>query len=836
MRKIDSNKLANSQIFISLVIMKKTLLILMCLLVGFAYGQTTKVTGTVTEDTGEPIPFASVFFKGSKIGTEADFEGKFTLESYYATDSLVARASGFEQQTLAVKLDREQEINFVLLPETQLTEEVIVRAPSEKPSTILHKRIVRHKHINNKAKLEAYEYENYSKVQLDLNNIGDKFSENVIVKNLSLVMDYLDTMEGGQILPLILSETISDYYYKKNPRKKKEVITATRITGVENLELNQFLGDMYQDINVYENYIGIFDKSFISPISNIAMSFYKFYLEDSTYIDNQWCYLMSFTPKRSGDLTFEGEMWIHDTTYAVKSWSAKVNNEANINYVNGFYLEQKFDQVEHEVWMLTVDKLIVDLKITRGSKLLGFYGRKLNTKKNFRINQPHPEDFYKSNDNVELAEGAKSRSEAYWAENRHIPLNKQEVGIDIMIDSLNEVRLFKFFKNLTYLATTGFYPVGYVEIGDITSLLSFNRVEGFRNQLKLRTSNDFSRVIELSGRVAYGYGDKKFKYGGATRINISPKKRGLLHLFYDYDITQLGLGENAEDIDAAVGSLLRTKPLTMLTSVEKFGASLEKDLGKSWIITAAANWRELGALGDIHFRVPLGSVGYSSIDKIRTFETSLKLRWALNEEFISGAFDRISVGSRLPIISLQGTFGIKGVLNSDYEYQKVELKIKHNPRLGIFGTMNYEVYGGMYFGQAAYPFLKIHEGSQTYWFQNTAHNRMDYFEFISDRYVGAVVEHHFNGLILDLLPFNKFLKWRLVASAKSVWGEISKKQQEVMVLPESTRTFGNTPYIESAIGIENILKVIRIDAVWRMTHLDDGMPPVGVRAKLSVRF
>src|SRR5690606_19111754 len=206
------------------------------------------------------------------------------------------------------------------------------------------------------------------------------------------------------------------------------------------------------------------------------------------------------------------------------------------------------------------------------------------------------------------------------------------------------------------------------------------------------------------------------------------------------------------------------------------GANIEKDWGKSFIVTAGAKWENLAALGATQFRVPTSSVSYTEINDISTFETSVKIRYAKNEEFISGTFDRISMGSKYPAISLEGVLGIKGILGSDYEYQKLELKISHSPKLGVFGKLYYEIYGGIYFGEAAYPFLKIHEGSQTYWFQSTAHNKMDYFEFISDRYVGFLAEQHFNGLFFDRVPLVRKLKWRLVASAKSVFGDISDKQ------------------------------------------------------------
>ncbi|MDX1652991.1 MAG: DUF5686 family protein [Brumimicrobium sp.] len=812
--------------------------ILILLLVGtYSFAQRTAVSGRVIENTtGEPIPFASVFFQDSKIGTQTDLDGNYSLESYYATDSLVVRASGFASETVKVVKDQAQIINFRLDPLTQEIDEVTIVAPDKTPSTILHERVVRNKPINNKEKLGAYEYESYNKIQLDLNNLTDKFEERKIVKSLDVVMNYLDTLDGGTYLPLLLTESVSDFYYRTHPTKKKEVVKASRISGIQNVEVNQFLGEMYQDINVYENYIGIFDKSFISPISNFAMSFYKFYMEDSAFIDNQWCYKLRFIPKRKGDLTFTGEMWIHDTTYAVKQWTADVSGDANINYVNGFYLEQEFDQVQDEVWMLTLDRLIVDLKVTKNSKVLGFYGRKLTSRKNFVINTPYEPDFYQASENVVVLDSADQRSEEYWEKHRHYPLNLQEKNIEVMIDSLNQVPLFNAFKTLTYLATTGFYQIGKIEIGNLKSLMSYNRIEGYRNQIQLRTSNDFSRRIEFFGKLAYGYGDEVFKYGGAIRYNVTPKKRGMLRMFYDYDLTQLGLGENAVEIDAALGAFFRTKPLDQLTFVEKYGFTFEKDLGKNFILSTGSQWKELESMGSANYRIPDGPNSFNTIRKIATFETFFKVRYAKNEEFLSGAFDRLSLGSKYPIISLTGTLGIKGVLESDYEYQKLELDIEHSPRLGILGKLNYSIYGGYVFGTAAYPFLKVHEGSQTYWFQSQAHNRIDFFEFISDKYVGVQLEHHFNGLFFDRIPLVRKLKWRLVASARSVYGDISDRQLETMLLPDVTRSFGNTPYVESSIGIENIFKVLRFDLVWRMTHLTPEISPLSIRGKFEIRF
>lgn len=815
--------------------MKWTLSILLFICF-YSTAQKTDVSGKIVDGvTDQPITYAKVHFKNSKIGTLTDTNGYYELNSYYATDTLVVQSFGYKTKKIAVVRDQSQVINFRMESETQALSMVTIHGPKEPPSITLLKNVIRNKPVNNKEKLTAYQYESYNKIQFDLNNIKDKFKESKLVQNLDVLMHYLDTVNGTTYLPLMLTESLSDFYYRRNPTKKKEVIKASRITGIDNLKVNRFLGDMYQDINVYDNYIKIFDKSFISPIANFSQAYYHYYLKDSMFIGNKWCYLLEFKPKRSGNLTFKGKMWVNDTTYAVKKWQASVPKTVNINYVNGFFLQQKFDEIESGVWMLSKDVLLVDLKVLKKAKAIGFLGRKVTTRNHFIVNTPHPPSFYDTKDKVKIEDSAKIRTPEYWVKHRHIPLSEEEANIDVMLDSLNQEPLFKTLKNVTFLLTTGFYPLGKVELGNLWNVISFNPVEGFRNQLELETSNDFSRRIELWGKIAYGYRDQRFKYGGQLRFNVTPKKRGMLTLLYDKDVHQLGLGSNPTSIDFGLASLVRTKPIRELTMVEKYEAKFSKDVGKSWNFTVDGRWQNLERLGDSKFRVPTPN-GFDNIHNFQTFETSLQVRFAKNETYLAGAFNRVSLGSKYPILTLKGTVGIKGVFGSEYEYQKLEFSLEHTPSLGILGKMKYKIFAGMYFGNAPYPLLKIHNGSQTYWLRSDAFNMMDYYEFISDEWVGAQVEHHFNGLFLDRIPLLKKLDWRIVVSGRAVWGTISDRQKQVMLLPDNTKSFGNIPYVESTVGIENIFKLFRVDLVWRMTHQIPGESPLGIRAKFQIRF
>jgi len=799
--------------------------------------QQTTVKGKVIDGlTGESLPFAKVRFLNSKIGAISDLVGNFYLQTYYATDSLQFSFTGYLTQTKKVKKDQENTFEIKLQILTSDLAEVIVKAPDELPSTRLHKLVIANKPINNKEKLDAYEYELYNKIQLDLNNIGDKFTENGIVKRLDVIMNYLDsTDEGKTYLPVILTESISNFYFKNKPKLKKEVVKATRITGIESLQVNQFLGDMYLDINVYDNIYDLFYKSFISPVAPYARNYYRFYLEDSTFIDRNWCYKLRFEPKRSGDLTFEGEIWIHDTTYAIKRISASISPGANLNYITDFYFEQEFEQVEKEVWMMVEEKLIADIRLTQDSKLYGLFGRKYSSRKNITINHKREEAFYKSDNTVEFLDSAKLRSDSYWEENRHVKLSEQEGNIIEMVDSLTQTRFFKVMKNLTYLASTGYVLLGKLELGSIYSLVASNPVENLRVGLALRTSNNFSKRIELGGKVAYGFGDEKFKYMGKIRYNITPKKRGMLTGFYSYDIEQIGQSASALSMGNTFTTVLNTAPFDKLTFVTKAGLNLEKDIKKDFILFTGAEWKSFTPLGLANYQ-RVQSFDTLSISNIKTTEFTARIRWAKNEEFLSGYFDRSNVTCMNPILSFQTIVGVKGILGSQYNYQKFEFQFEHYRQLGVFGRMFYGFTVGYINGKTAYPFLKVHEGNQSLYLMTSAFNKLNFLELISDKYVSGFIQNQWEGLFFDRIPLIKKLKLRLVTTAKIVIGEVSARHQTEMLMPNFVKKFNNIPYAETSVGIENILKFGRVDLVWRMTHLDPGANPLGIRAKLVFNF
>jgi hypothetical protein len=406
-----------------------------------------------------------------------------------------------------------------------------------------------------------------------------------------------------------------------------------------------------------------------------------------------------------------------------------------------------------------------------------------------------------------------------------------------MVDSLNALPFFKTLRNLTYLASTGYFSINKIEIGNAFNLISFNPVENFRLGLALRTSNKFSRRLELGGRLAYGFGDERFKYGASIRYNITPKKRGMLTAYYNYDIEQIGQSPTAASIGSTFGTLFRTGPLDKLTFVKKVGINLEKDIKKDLILYGGFEWKEFTALGQANYiRLNPITSQYDTINTIRTSEFIARIRWTKDEEFISGDFKRVSLRSKYPILSLQGIFGVKGLFGGNYNYQKIEFQMEHNRPIGYLGRIRYGATAGYIFGTAAYPFLKVHEGNQSYWLLTSTFNKLNFFEFISDKYVGAFVENHWEGLLFDRIPLIKKLKWRLVTTGRITYGSISSRHNVEMQLPEFTKKFGAIPYAELSVGIENIFKLARIDLVYRVTHLTPDISPIGIRARWAINL
>jgi hypothetical protein len=427
------------------------LLIAMATMPCMTYGQSTTITGKVTDAlTNEAIPFATVIFKGSTTGTNTDFDGNFRLSSTSPTDSILCTIIGYKPVVMRVRKGETQTINIVLSTNQIEFQEVIIR-PGENPALQIIRNIIEHKPDNDPSKLTSYQFEVYNKLEFDITNINDKLKNNKLLKPFNFIWDNIDSSETNSkpFLPFFISESLSDIYFKSNPKDKREIIKASKISGLENATVTQFLGDMYQKVDIYGNFIDLFGKSFVSPTSNIGTLYYKYYLIDSTFIDSKWCYKIKFRPRRPEDLTFLGELWVNDTTWAIKKIDMRISAKANINWVEDMAIVQEYTYFNNQQWMLSKDKLVVDFAAK--DEGTGFIGRKTTSYRDFHINEQQIDSIFKNRDNIIVKKDAGEKSTSFWDSSRHDSLSNRELQIYHMVDTIKTLPVLKIINETSLI-------------------------------------------------------------------------------------------------------------------------------------------------------------------------------------------------------------------------------------------------------------------------------------------------------------------------------------------------------------------------------------------------
>jgi len=798
------------------------------------FGQKTVVKGRIIDaSTKEILPYVNISFLNTSVGTITEDNGTYYLETSISSDSIQVSYVGYESQILKVKKHRVQELNIDLVPTEMNLNEITILA-GENPAHPIFRNILKNKRANNPEKLEHFNCEVYNKLQVDLNNVTEKFKNRKAFKKFQFVFELEDSSEvmGKTYLPVFLTENYSNYYYQKRPKRKKEITIASRISGIENKSYVEFTGQMYIDINLYDNYVNVFGQQFVSPFSNTGMLVYKYFLEDSTYINNKWCYNITFKPKRKQEKTFHGDFWVHDTTFAIKKINARISKDANLNYVKDLIIEQEYTSFGDTVWFKTKDEMFADINLA--DKSIGFFGRKQTIYKNLDFTEQSA-DFFSSTQVEEaiVVDTFSINKTAQWNDLRPERLTEEQEQIYDMVDSVKNVPLFRTVTDLIYMLAYGYYLYKDFEFGPYFKTYSFNPIEGSRFRIGGRTSNEFSKRIMLYGHIAYGTKDEEFKYGLGALYMFKKNPRLALDLFYENDLYLLGQSVNAFSEDNILASVLSIRPNDNLLPLERYRITIEKE----WFTGFSTDLRLFHAIVLPSEKIPFRNESLNqSWERLKTSEISLNTRFAYNEKVVRGEFERVSLGSIYPIIDLELTAGLKDVLQSDFEYYRIRVNVSDRIDIKPFGYFRYKIGAGKIFGKIPFPLLVLHEGNETYAMDIHAYNLMNYYEFASDFYQSAYVEHHFQGLFFNKIPLFRKLKWREILYAKLLMGTITEENKAIWDFPETLGEL-TTPYVEAGVGIENIFKIIRIDAIWRLSNLNKpDIQTFGIRAKLQLIF
>jgi hypothetical protein len=788
----------------------------------------TKVSGIVYDDNNLPMPFASVAFKGTTIGMITNENGKFYLESENNNLILVVSFIGYKPQEKKLTVGGSYDLKFTLEPDNLIEAIQIVSGKQSKknnPAIDILRKIWERKRKNGLYMFDQYKIDKYEKIQFDLNNIDSTYTQSKVFKGMEFIFEHVDTsrITGKTYLPFFISESTSEIYGDNVMDKKKEVMTAYRNSGFDgNENVMAFVKNLYKEYNIYDNFINLFDKSFHSPISRYGIDTYNYVLADSAYIGNKWCYNIIYYPRRKGELTFKGDFWVNDSTFAIKKINMAVTKSANINWIKDVYIEQEFDVLNDSVFLLSRDYFMSDFALNKKDESKGVYGKRTSIYQNHVFNQVQPQNFYREKVNT-YDESIYLKDDNYWVDNRMESLSRDERGVYQMLDTLQNVRRFKQMYNLVSIIGSGYVKQGDFEYGPILSTLGYNEVEGLRVRAGGRTFFSRNDMWRLEGYTAYGFKDNQVKYGISGKWLFNQKNRMIISGGNRRDVEQIGANlTSTNDIlgrDFASSAIFSSGDTSKLTSVNLTTVMLEIEPLKNLKFKTGFNYRTLETASPT-FSLDYYDASGNVQNKTTQSEVNFIIDYSPNKKNVGYGVER-RVVDRLNYGQVFATYskGIKGVLNSDFEYDKIQLYYKQPITIGLVGKTYVTTEIGKTFGDVPLGLLSVIPGNQSYFSIPRNFDLVNYYEFITDRYATLNVDHHFNGKIFSRIPWFRDLNWRETAGFKLAIGDISDANKAINASGISYRA-PTKPYWEYNVGIENILKVMRLEFTWRGSYRD----------------
>ena len=818
-------------------IMKKFLLfIFFTFSVVVSYSQ-TKVSGKVFDENDEPVAYANVLFKGSVQGTITDENGKFYLESSKSWPTLVISFIGYETVELALTKKVTYEIKVTLKEEANRLDEIVIATGKQpkknNPAIDILRKIWERRRKNGLKQFKQYQYNEYQKVEFDLNTIDSVLMKKRLFRGMEFVFNNVDTsrVTGKTYLPIFLNESVSHVYGDNILKKEKVELKGNKNSGFSNNQaIIDFIDDLYNEYDIYDNYIKFFYKSFVSPLSRTGISNYNYVLADSTFIDNKWCYNIIYYPRRKNELTFKGDFWVNDTTFAVKEINMQASKNANINWVKDIYIEQEFDILNDSVFLLKRDYFMSDFVLNKKEKSRGVYGKRTTLYNNYVFDKPLDPKFYSKKDYNQDAT-VYNQPDSFWEANRLEALNEDEKGVYKMLDTLKTVKKFKRLYTIAATLSSGYYEFKDLnfDYGPIFSTYGFNEVEGDRIRVGGRTYFGYDDPWRIEGYTAYGFRDKKFKYGIQGKVLLNRKNRLILSAGNKRDVEQIGasLTTSIDLLGRSDGSssVVGTGVNDRLTNVNVSMLSLQAEPFTNFVVSVAGLHRSLQSASptfSLDYNDPNALNGISS--EINQFEAILSASFFPGREVSGFGVERRTNTDRLRSIFLQISKGSKSLFNSDFDYTKVQLAYVQPWLIGGFGRTWTSLEAGKTFGEVPLGLLSIVPGNQTYFAFFNTFTQLDFYEFVTDTYASFHFEHNFNGRLFSRIPLIRKLNLRAIIGFRTAWGQLSDKNMLLNTTNNPAQIMlqapNKNPYYEYSIGIGNIFTILRVDFNFRGNYLD----------------
>jgi hypothetical protein len=831
-------------------------LLLLYILIAFAFSAKAQLNIEIVDDDGYAIPFANATYRGHHISASSDIQGKLTIERHEGWQ-LTISSVGFKEQTLKVNSKTPSNLKFVLREDSKTLNEVVITERKGKysrknnPAVELMKRVIAAKKKTDLANKDFYQFNKYQKLTLALNDLTKERIDSAAIFKQQFVKDQVELCEYNDklILPIIVNETVTQKVYRKSPKSEKSIILGENKGGVNQLIetgdiLNVIMKDVFTDVDIYDDQIRLLQYPFTSPIGKDAINFYRFYIEDTIYVDKDLCYHLQFIPNNQRDFGFRGEIYvIADSTLQVKKCSMTIPKSSTVNFVENMRIDQAYEQQPSGEWVLTQDDMIVELKVASWIQKLICIRATKNSDYSF---EPIANKLFKGKAAERKEANAQMRDDAFWGQYRTVNLTKSEAQMNSFITNLQNIKGFGWFIFGFKAIVENFVETkqgkSKVDIGPINAMLTSNFIDGLRTRVSAQTTANLNPHWFLVGYYAHGWKSKQNYYSGTLIYSFNKKD----YLPREFPKRTLSLNV-ARDVNLPSDKWIRTDKDNVFTSLkwakidkmefyERQELKFEREEDWGFKTTLSLKHEYNTGYGEMKFTPvnqwvdPEVNSDYKNPDiGIHTTEIHGEIRIAPGETFINTKQRRLPINLDAPVFTIAHTTGIKGFLGGDYQYNLTELEIYKRFWMKSWGKIDCYLKSGYQWNKVPYPLLIMPRTNLSYIMQDETFNLINNMEFLNDKFASLELSWDFNGKIFNRIPLIKKLKWREYIGVNVLWGALSDKNNPyknptddvLFQFPKGCYIMStNKPYVEAIVGIHNIFKLLHIEYVRRLTYTE----------------
>ena len=852
------------------------------LLLFFSLTTHAQLRGVVVDaEKGDTILYPSATYRGHHIAVSGNAMGEYTIERHNGWQ-LTFTAVGYKPKTITINASTPEVLNVKLKPDTRQLAEVVVKSKRAKysrknnPAVELMKRVIAAKKRTNLENHDYLSYTKYQKLTMAINDITPADMDSGFIGKHKWLLDQVETSSynGKLILPLTVDETVTQHLFRKNPKDEKDIVMGQSSSGVNQLIqtgdiMTVAMKDVFTDVDIYDDQVRLLQYPFTSPIGKDAIAFYRYYIEDTVYVDHDLCYHLQFIPNNQQDFGFRGELYIlADSSLHVKRCNLTIPKRSDVNFVENLQIQQEYCKLPNGEWALSVDDMIVEMKVAK------FLSKVLITRTT-RLSdydfQPLAKQLFKGKAKVKREANSQMRDEAFWNKYRTVELTKSESSMSAFVHRIEQIKGFKYIIFGAKAFIENFVETGdenhpsKFDFGPVNTLITKNFIDGYRTRISGQTTANLNKHWFFQGYYAHGFHSKKNYYDAMLTYSLNKKD----YLPREFPKRTISF-ESTYDIMSPSDKFMQTDKDNVFTAfkwakVDKMmfynRQQLKFEYEQEWGLktTIGLKTEENEAAGALYFNpinsgfiydtpegTPVGDLIHNG--KIRTTELSLQFQLAPGRTYINTKQRRLPINLDAPVFTLGHTMGLKDVLGGDYKYNFTEAGIYKRFWMNSWGKIDVYLKAGAQWNRVPYPLLIMPAANLSYIIEDETFNLINNMEFLNDRYASLDASWDLNGKIFNRIPLLKKLKWREYLGVKALWGKLTDKNNPYLAQNENSSVLmqfpegcyimdPHKPYVELIAGVHNIFKLLHVEYVHRCNYNE--LPTAhknGVRLMMRLTF